>query len=168
MYTRPYEMSLYHYGVKGMKWGIRRDRSVSNKMKSYRTSRKTDQKTDFLKLNRPNSAARSYYRSQRTKNLQTYQKQTRIMERKMSGLSKEQIDNGRYRIARARNIKRKTMSALLGAGTAAATVGVAGPAAIPLGALVATGSNFLNGGFYYGGESATYGKRRAERELKKK
>lgn len=39
---------IYHYGVKGMKWGIRRDRRVSDKTKSYRTSRKTDPKTDFF------------------------------------------------------------------------------------------------------------------------
>lgn len=168
MYTRPYEMSLYHYGVKGMKWGIRRDRSVSDKMKSYRTSRKTDPKTDFLKINRPNSAARNYYRAQRSNSLRVYKQQNSLMERKISGLTKDQIENGRYRVARARNIKRKTVSALIGAGTAAVTAGTAGAAAIPLGGLVAAGSNFLTGGFYYGGESATYGKRRAERELKKK
>lgn len=156
---------LYHYGVKGMKWGIRRDRRVSDKLKSYRTSRKTDSKTDFLKINRPNSAARSYYRAQRTPSFRTYKKQTAIADKKMSGLSKDQIDNGRYRVARARNIKRKTVSALLGAGAGIATAGTAGAAAVPIAGLVGVGANFVTGGHYYQGQSATYGSRRAHREI---
>ena len=161
-------IELYHYGVKGMKWGIRRDRRVADKMKSYRTSRKTDPKTDFLKLNRPNSAARNYYRGQRTRNFTTYKRQNHIMERKISGLSKAQIENGRYRVARARNIKSKTVSALLGVGVGAALAGSAGAATLPLAGITALGANFVTGGFYYGGESATYGRRRAAREVKKK
>ena len=30
MYTRPFENELCHYGVKGMKWGVRKKRAVSN------------------------------------------------------------------------------------------------------------------------------------------
>ena len=156
---------LYHYGVKGMKWGIRRDRKETSTLKSYRTSRKTDPKTDFLKINRPNSAARSYYRAQRTGNFATYKKQTAIMEKKISGLSKSQIENGRYRVARARNIKRKTISALAGVGTGVAVVGTAGVAAVPVAALVGVGANYVTGGHYYQGQSATYGSRRARREI---
>lgn len=161
-------MELYHHGVKGMKWGIRKDRKLANKMKSYRTSRKTDPKTDFLKINRPNSAARNYYHAQRTPIFKEYKRQTHLMDRKISGLTKAQIENGRYRVARARNIKSKALSGLLAAGVGAATVGSAGVAALPLAGLTAVGANYLTGGFYYAGESATYGRRRAERELKKK
>lgn len=156
---------LYHYGVKGMKWGIRRDRRVSDKTKSYRTSRKTDPKTDFLKVNRPNSAARSYYRMHTAKTLGTFKKQSTIMDRKISGLTKDQIENGRYRVARARNIKRKTVSALLGVGAGVATAGTAGAAAIPIAGIVGVGANFVTGGHYYQGQSATYGSRRARREI---
>lgn len=159
---------LYHYGVKGMKWGVRRNRDVSNKTREYRTSRKTDPKTDFLKINRANSAARSYYRAQRTSNFQRYKNQNAIMDKKISGLSKEQIENGRYRVARARNIKRKTVSALLGVGAGVATVGTGGLAAVPIAAVVGVGANFVTGGHYYQGQSATYGSRRAEREIKQK
>ena len=156
---------IYHYGVKGMKWGIRHDRRVSDKTKSYRTSRKTDPKTDFLKINRPNSAARSYYRAQTTRSFSTYQKQTAIMDKKVSGLSKSQKENGRYRVARARNIKRKALSTLIGAGAGAATLGTAGAAAVPVAAIVGVGANYVTGGHYYQGQSATYGSRRARREI---
>lgn len=156
---------LYHYGVKGMKWGIRRDRRVSDKLKSYRTSRKTDPKTDFLKINRPNSAARNYYRAQRTVNFVTYRKQTAIADRKMSGLSKSQIENGRYRVARARNIKRKTISSLIGVGAGIGAATVAGPAGLAVGGLVGLGANYVTGAHYYQRESAAYGSRRARREI---
>lgn len=166
------EQELYHYGVKGMKWGIRRDRKsnpVKQKTKEYRTSRSTDPKTDFLKINRPNSAARNYYKAQRSGSLRTYKQQNRLMDRKISGLTKEQIENGRYRVARARNIKRKIASGVITTGATIATFGTGLPlAAVAVAPAVAVGSNFLTGGFYYSGESATYGKRRAERELKKK
>ena len=106
---------LYHYGVKGMKWGVRRNRDVSNKTREYRTSRKDDPKTDFLKINRANSAARSYYRMHTAK-----------------------------------------------------TLGTGGLAAVPIAAVVGVGANFVTGGHYYQGQSATYGSRRAEREIKQK
>lgn len=162
------EDSLSHYGVKGMKWGIRRNRKKSNTSKSYRTSRKDDPRTDFLKLNRPNSAARNYYRTQRTNSFKRYQKQNAIMDKKMSGLSKQQIENGRYRVARARNIKRKTVSTLLGATAGIASASTVGIAGVPIAALVGIGANFVTGGHYYQGQSATYGSRRAGREDKQK
>lgn len=171
--------ALVHYGIKGQKWGIRRyqnedgtltaagksreaKREFKSKVKSYRTSRSSDPKTDFLKINRPNSAARTYYRQQRTRTLTTYRNQGHILDKKVSGLTKDQIENGRYRVARARNIRRKTLSALTATGVTLATGGI-----VPLGVIAGIGMNFISGGHYYQGESATYGTRRAKRELKK-
>lgn len=155
------DYELYHHGVKGMKWGIRRDRKKSSTLKSYRTSRKNDPKTDVLKINRPNSAARSYYRGERTHSFTTYKKQQSIMNQKISGLTKAEIENGRYRVARARNIKRKAASGVMGVAVGA----LVNPALAPV---VALGANWLTGGHYYQGQSATYGSRRADRENKRK
>ena len=173
MYTRSYPDELYHYGRKGMKWGQnifgkRKTDPVKKKTKEYRDSRKTDPKTDFLKINRPNSAARNYYRSHRTHSFSTYRRQQALMDKKISGLSKEQIENGRYRVARARNIKAKAVTGLVTAGVTVATLGAAPLAAVAVTPAVALGMNYISGGHYYQGESATYGSRRAERELKKK
>ena len=93
MDTTYYPDELYHYGRKGMKWGQnifgkRKTNPLKKKTKEYRDSKKTDPKTDFLKINRPNSAA--------------------------------------------------------------------------------LGMNYITGGHYYQGQSATYGSRRAARELKQK
>ena len=90
------------------------------------------------------------------------------MDKKISGLSKEQIENGRYRVARARNIKAKAVTGLVTAGVTVATLGAAPLAAVAVTPAVALGMNYISGGHYYQGESATYGSRRAERELKKK
>lgn len=171
---------LVHYGIKGQKWGIRRyqnedgtlteagkkraaKQEIRSTVKGYRSSRKTDPKTDFLKINRPNSAARTYYRRERATSLITYRNSGHNLDKKVSGLSKEQIENGRYRVARARNIRRKTMAALTATGVTIATGGI-----VPLGVLAGVGMNFINGGHYYQGESATYGTRRAQREIETK
>ena len=165
--------TLMHYDIKGQKWGVRRyqnedgsltaagkKRAVRSTVKTYQSSRKTDPKTDFLKLNRANSAARSYYRAERTRNFKTYRNTKHNLDKKVSVLSKEQIENGRYRVARARNIKRKTLSALAATGVTLASGGM-----VPLGVLVGVGMNYVSGGHYYQGESATYGSRRASREV---
>ena len=86
---------LMHYGVMGMKWGRRKSKSSSS---STRTGSKTKQPSEskkrmiqnketradyrsdkgpkrFNMYNAANSAARTYYRSMRTNNLQTHLKQ---------------------------------------------------------------------------------------------
>ena len=172
-YNYTYPNYICHHGIKGMKWGVRRyqnedgsltaagkKRAAKSMVKSYRKSRKTDPKTDFLKLNRANSAARDYYRTQRTRNFLTYRKSESKMDRKISGLSKDQIENGRYRVARARNIKRKTLSVLTATGVTIATGGL-----VPLGVLAGVGMNYVSGGHYYQGQSATYGSRKAAQKI---
>lgn len=172
-YNYTYPNYICHHGIKGMKWGVRRyqnedgsltaagkKRASKRMVKSYRKSRKTDPKTDFLKLNRANSAARTYYRQQRTRDFKTYRNAGHNLDKKVAGLSKEQIDNGRYRVARARNIKRKTLSVLTATGVTIATGGL-----VPLGVLAGVGMNYVSGGHYYQSESATYGTRRASRTV---
>lgn len=169
---------IMHHGIKGMKWGVRRyqnedgtltaagkKRAAKSLTKEYRKSRKTDPRTDFLKLNRANSAARDYYRTQRTRNFLTYRKAESKMNRKISGLSKDQIENGRYRVARARNIAAKSIAGLTAAGVGVATLGMAPAAALLTVPITAVGMNYLNGGHYYQGQSATYGSRKAAQKI---
>ena len=172
-YNYTYPNYICHHGIKGMKWGVRRyqnddgtltaagkKRAAKSLTKEYRKSRKDDPRTDFLKLNRANSAARDYYRTQRTRNFLTYRNAESKMNRKISGLSKDQIENGRYRVARARNIKRKTLSVLTATGVTIATGGL-----VPLGVLAGVGMNYVSGGHYYQGQSASYGSRKAAQKI---
>ena len=169
---------IMHHGIKGMKWGVRRyqnedgtltaagkKRAAKSLTKEYRKSRKTDPRTDFLKLNRANSAARDYYRTQRTRSFLTYRKSESKMNRKISGLSKDQIENGRYRVARARNIAAKSIAGLAAAGVGVATLGMVPAAALLTVPITAVGMNYLNGGHYYQGQSATYGSRKAAQKV---
>lgn len=177
-YNYTYPNYICHHGIKGMKWGVRRyqnedgtltaagkKRAVKSLTKEYRKSRKDDPRTDFLKLNRANSAARDYYRTQRTRNFITYRNAESKMNRKISGLSKDQIENGRYRVARARNIAAKSIAGLAAAGVGVVTLGTAPAAALLTVPITAVGMNYLNGGHYYQGQSATYGSRKAAQKV---
>lgn len=135
---------LCHHGVKGMKWGRRKDRRAAN------------------------SAARAHYKADRTRNFNQYRKSTSKRDRKEGRLNESQIKNGRYRIARARSIKRNVASVAIGslAGTgAAAAVAATGGAALP-GILAAVGAtsattaaaHFGTGAHYYGKQRKSYKK----------
>lgn len=155
---------LYHHGIKGMKWGVRRsEKPSSGKTKEYRK----DGSPNRGLVNAANSAARTYYRKERTSNFKTYRNQEKKLDLKVARLTDEQVKNGRYRVARARNIKRKTISALTGtvAGVALMSSGAAF-VGIPIGAAVGVGTNLASGGRYYAKQKQAYGKERAKNEIK--
>lgn len=155
MYNEQY---LEHFGIKGMKWGVRRA-----KKESYRSDKGPKR---WLGTNdAANSAARTYYRSERTGNFRTYRKAKSKLDLKMASLTKEQIDNGRYRVARARNIRRKALSTVVGtaAGAAAISSG-AGFAGLMFGVGTGVATNFASGGRYYSKQKRAYGGRRAKYE----
>lgn len=154
---------LYHFGVPGMKWGVRKTKETrqNHSERKIRTkiARASKGPKRFGLYNAANSAARTYYRRERTGNFNTYRKQQKILDRKEARLTPEQIRQGRYRVSRARNIKRKTLSALTGGAAGAALVaagaGVVGVAAsIPVFAI----TNYATGGTYYSAEARAYGK----------
>ena len=180
---------LMHYGVLGMKWGRRKSKSSSS---SPRTGSKTKPPSEFKKrkiqnketradyrsdkgpkrfnmYNAANSAARTYYRSMRTNNLQTHLKQQAKLDLKVARLTDTQVKNGRYRVARARNIKRKTLSGIAGTAAGIATVSAgAGVIGVPVGLAVATAGNFASGAHYYARQQSAYGNARARYENKVK
>lgn len=135
---------LCHHGVKGMKWGHRKQRRAEN------------------------SAARAHFRSDTAKDFQTMQRANRKKSIKEASLNESQIKSGRYRIARARSIKRNAASVALGAltgvGAAAAitaTGGAAAPAIIAAvgGSSIGTvGAHFGTGAHYYGKQRKAYNK----------
>ena len=179
------ENLLVHYGVKGMRWGVRRTaqqlgNAVSKKLKE-RSDRKARAKATtksyakdkgpkrFKVLNAANSAARTYYRRDRTRNFATYRKQGAKLERKMARLTPDQVKGGRYRVARARFIKRQTLSTIAGGaaglGLIASGAGVIG---IPAAAAIGAASHFASGANYYWREKRAYGNLRARYQNQKR
>ena len=179
------ENLLVHYGVKGMRWGVRRTaqqlgNAVSKKPKE-RSDRKARVKATtksyakdkgpkrFKVLNAANSAARTYYRRDRTRNFATNRKQGAKLERKMARLTPDQVKGGRYRVARARFIKRQTLSAVAGGaaglGLIASGAGVIG---IPAAAAIGAASHFASGANYYWREKRAYGNLRAKYQNQKR
>lgn len=176
---------LCHYGVQGMKWGqhlFGKIQTAAANRKATKAAVKAEQKSliSSYKTKDPatrlaNSAAKSYYRSVRTSNTNRANKARSKAERKQASLTEEQVKAGRYRVANARNIRRKVLStgvaALAGGGAAAASVEVGGiAAAAVLGAgvasIVGVSTNVISGGWYYAGESKAYGTKRAKTQAK--
>lgn len=172
---------IQHHGVKGMHWGVI-TKKVSSSVKAHSDKHKAEKEKReqlrneyrtnkgpkrFVVLNAANSAARTYYRQQRTSSFQTYRNEGHKLDRKQGRLTEDQIRNGRYRVARARNIKRKTASAILGMGTMGIlAAGPAAPISPIMGLTVGTISNFASGGHYYAMEKRVYGDVRAKYQSK--
>lgn len=176
---------LMHYGVKGMKWGVRRTaqqlgHAVSKRIKKSSETRAAAKATKksyaedkgpqrFKVLNAANSAARTYYRKERTSNFARYRRQSQVLDRKMARLTDDQIKAGRYRVARARYIRRQAFSTVVGGaaglGLIASGAGVLG---IPAAAAIGTASHFASGGHYYWKEKRAYGDVRAKYQNQKR
>lgn len=179
------ESVLVHYGVKGMKWGVRRTaqqlgNAVSKRIKKSSEKRAAIKATKksyaqdkgpqrFKVLNAANSAARTYYRKERTRNFARYRRQSQVLDRKMARLTEEQVKAGRYRVSRARYVKRQAFSAVVGGaaglGLIASGAGVVG---IPAAAAVSAASHFASGGHYYWKEKRAYGDVRAKYQNQKR
>lgn len=180
---------LCHYGVQGMKWGQHlmatfknTTDNVKNKVddaskhhkevKAERTKLMDAYKHDkgpkrYLIFNAANSAARSHYRAQRTKDFVRYRKQTDIASKKEARLTPEQIAGGRYRVARARNNTRKILSAVVGTAIGSGVASTGATAAAPvIAAASAVYFNRISGGSYYASEKRAYGNTRAKYQAK--
>lgn len=163
------ENYLCHHGVLGMKWGRRKERKKAKKdtLKNYKSDKGPKR---FKVMNAANSAARSYFRSERTNSFKTYRKQKTKTDTKEARLTADQVQKGRYRVAKARSVKRNVGSVALGiaAGTAAAGIGAA---ALPV-VLASVGtvgiSHFATGAHYYGRQRKAYGGTRAKYQNKQK
>lgn len=173
---------LCHYGVQGMKWGQHLMAKIKDKVdesskrhkevkaeraKLMDTYRHDKGPKRHLILNAANSAARSHYRAQRTKDFARYRKQTDIATKKEARLTPEQVAGGRYRVARARNIKRKILTAgvatAIGSGVAATGATAAAPV---IAAASAVAFNRISGASYYASEKRAYGDTRAKYQAK--
>lgn len=172
---------LAHYGVKGMKWGIRRSlQKISSKISTANKKRKqeaAERQAERKKLaeqrakergpkrygilNAANSAARSFYRTERTRSFRKYQNQRKQLSVKEARLTKKQIDAGRYRVAKFRNITAKTASFAAGVGAAALLSNPVGILAMPI-------ANLALGGTYYSRQQRAYGGTRDKYQSQKR
>ena len=172
---------LKHYGVKGMKWGVRRKRdggSSGSKKPSKRSEQKATakdlkksyRKSDERRVKRAsNSAARTYFKQERTNDFGTYKKMGSKLDLKTASLTESQVKNGRYRVARFRNIASKTISGM--AGSTAGILAVSSGAAfigVPAALAVAGLTNYATGGTYYSKQSRAYGKDRSDLQSRKR
>lgn len=116
----------------------------------------------FKVIDAANSAARSHYRAETTNSFKTWKTETAKKDLKEARLTNDQIKNGRYRVSRARSIKRNIGSVAFAAALATPLV-ASGGAALGLGlaAVGGTSMHFVSGAHYYGKQRKAYGSTRA-------
>lgn len=173
-YTIPNNEELYHHGVKGMRWGVRKAVKKLSERRAYKKAKTKEYQENkapkrYGMFDPANSAARTYYRQQRTNNFQTYKKQGYKLDLKQARLNDDQIKAGRYRVAKARNFKRKTLSGVVGTTAGAALIASgAGVVGVPVAAAVSVATNYISGGHYYSRQQRAYGNTRAKYTSDKK
>lgn len=165
MYYLDQNNDIQHFGTKGMKWGVRHDKQ-KQAVKSYR-----EKIPGVTKQSK--SAAKTFFKQDRTWNFRTYRKQGSKLAKKEASLTREEIQNGRYAVAKGRNTVRKVISGVggvaLGTTAGLATCGASACATIiggPVGALAVAGLYGVSGGFYYGRQAKAYGKARAKNAVR--
>ena len=152
-----YEPYLYHFGVPGMKWGVRKA--------EYESSGEGRRKQIRKQYRKANSAARSYFNARGE--ARSYTDMSRSKEVK-ANLTQNQVNQGRYRVARGRSITRNILSsagglsigALMAAGLTTGGVAFIPTLAIAGGTAAAAGvaGHFSTGAHYYGNQRKMYKK----------
>ena len=95
---------LYHHGVKGMKWGIRRDRARRARVVAYTRKINSDQlkKLEQMKLKRDKKAKYEEDTTKLDAKIKAANKfisnNRRLMNKAMSGLTQKELDRGRRQI----------------------------------------------------------------------
>ena len=135
MTESPEDYELFHYGVKGMKWGVRRDSSSSNNRPSRRErNRENDERvkalrSDLKSATEARSAAKKDYREARSIHRKTKtpdsqavkdQKRTKLREATAEA-NKAYLAQAGARTTREKRIDRLEMATIAGT---AATAGV--------------------------------------------
>lgn len=159
---------LYHHGIKGQKWGVRRQQKKQAKKDFANMPSKKRGPVDA-----GNSAARSYFNSQtlirkadRTRSFAKYRKLNkkahrlqRLADRKTARLNEAQVKAGRYRIARNRNYRRTALSAVIGTAAGVAAMGLGAAAlGVPVAGAAYITSRYASGGRRYRREQISYKK----------
>ena len=167
MYYLDQNNDIQHFGTKGMKWGVRHDKQ-KQAVKSYR-----EKIPGVTKQSK--SAAKTFFKQDRTWNFRTYRKQGSKLAKKEASLTREEIQNGRYAVAKGRSVASKVLSGIGGVGlgsfaafglgtpTSAAAAAILGG---PVGALSVAAIYGLSGGLYYGRQAKAYGKARAKNAVR--
>ena len=157
---------LYHFGIKGMKWGVRKyqneDGSLTDAgVKRYSTkAAKMYYKAEKHRMHRDNAKTFSAYKKAERR----VGKAEAKADRYSAGLSKQAMDAGRRKVASSRALKFTMASVASAAATGAgiAAIAATGGTAAPLAVIgLAAGGGSITGktagrAAYYGREAHSY------------